>query len=93
MESLHDQQQQSAQDPGREHSEGVLDLDNPRPGYYQDMQATYARGVEELSRLAGVGNRDSGGGGAGQGQGQGGGSLTETVGKVQRARTVALEFE
>ena len=83
MQQLRNQQQ-------NEQTEDVLKLNEPRVGYYEDMHATYSRGVEELARLAGVGNKDGGGQ---AGQGRGGGSLTETVGKVQRARTVAMEFE
>ena len=65
----------------------VLKLEKQREGYYEDMQVTYVHGVEDLARLTGVG---SGKEGVAVDQG---GSLTETVGKVQRARTVAMEFE
>ena len=46
----------------------------------------YERGVEELRRLGGLG-------GGGDGEESGSGSLTETVGRVQRAKMVALELE
>ena len=100
--------QQKEQQQQTEQTEDAIKLDSPRKGYYDDMQATYSRGVEELARLAGVGNKDGGAGvanqdaAAGRGGSQrrqlhgvvvGGGSLTETVGKVQRAKTVAMEFE
>jgi kinetochor protein Mis14/NSL1 len=79
------EQQEILEQQGQEQSDDVLRLDKVREGYYEDMQATYAQGVGELARLAGVSKNSDGGGG--------GGSLTETVGKVQRARTVAMELE
>jgi len=45
----------------------------------EETGAMYERGLAELRRLGG--------------DGSGSGSLTETVGKVQRARTVAMELE
>ena len=93
-------EQREQQKALNEQTENAIKLDPPRVGYYDDMQATYTRGVEELARLAGVANRNGGsGGGGGSSPRQqfhgaaGGGSLTETMGKVQRAKTVALEFE
>ena len=73
------QRQRQAQNP--------LSLSQQRDGYYTDMQATYKQSLAELSRLAGVPKSVSAVGG------QAGTSLTETVGKVQRARTVAMEFD
>ena len=60
-----------------------VELEAMRDGWYEDVKEVYEKGVGELGRIAGLGQAD----------GQGGGSLTETVGKVQRARTVAMEFE
>ena len=89
MQSLREQQEVEQKGQGKQ--EDVLRLEKPRQGYHEDMRDTYARGVEDLARLAGVGSRyDSAGVSS---AGQAGGSLTETVGKVQRARTVAMEFE
>jgi hypothetical protein len=79
-----------------------LKLDKMREGYYQDMQETYIRGVEELSALAGVGvgkrnmntaTVSTGTSAQDEAGTRRGRSLTEAVGKVQRARTVAMEFE
>lgn len=62
-----------------------LELDPTRDGWNEDVRDVYERGVSSLAVLSGVsqgheGNRDVK-------------SLTETVGKVQRARNVAGEFE
>ncbi|RMD42364.1 hypothetical protein DV735_g2789, partial [Chaetothyriales sp. CBS 134920] len=65
-----------------------LQLEQVRSGWHEDVQSMYERGVDDLVRLAGLKRSD--------GDGRGGSSdasLTETVGKVQRARSVAMEFE
>jgi len=66
--------------------DGPLKLKPLRDGWHDDVQAMYERGIGELAVLSGLAT-------AAAGNGQGGASLTETVGKVQRARTVAMEFE
>ena len=65
---------------------GSLKLKALRDGWQEDVQAMYERGTGELAVLAGLPASDSATGSSGT-------SLTETVGKVQRARTVAMEFE
>lgn len=62
-----------------------LELDDMREGWWGDVKGGYERATEELGSLVGV---KSQGGETAQG-----GSLTETVGRVQRARTVAMEFD
>ena len=64
-----------------------LKLDQVREGWQEDVEGVYARGLGELARLGGHTAR---GGEAGIGSGA---SLTETVGRAQRARTVAMELE
>ena len=64
-----------------EGEEGLLRLDDIAEGWQEDISAMYEHGLAELRRLGG------------QGGGEGSGSLTETVGKVQRAKVVALELE
>jgi len=66
---------------------GLLRLDEVREGWEEDVAALYERGVEELRRLGGFG------GGGGDREESGSGSLTETVGRVQRAKVVTLELE
>jgi kinetochor protein Mis14/NSL1 len=67
-----------------------LNLHPLREGWHQDVRATYERGTAELAALAGFPTEDNT---AAPSPPQPGPSLTETVGKVQRARTVAMEFE
>lgn len=57
-----------------------------RQNRQEDSKVMYERGLEELSKLAGLG-RDNTRGNSHES------SLTETVGKVQRARTVVMELE
>jgi hypothetical protein len=73
----------------------TLHLSTTRDGYYTDLRDTYEHGLRNLSMLTGTKSRTlsepqpvAQGAGAGSGV-----SLTETVGKVQRARTVAMEFD
>ncbi|KIW89405.1 uncharacterized protein Z519_10259 [Cladophialophora bantiana CBS 173.52] len=68
--------------------EDVLQLKPQRDGWYDDVHAMYDRGTTELAMLAGV-NRAEGD----ADHEVHGASLTETLGKIQRARTVAMEFE
>ncbi|KAL6246017.1 hypothetical protein RBB50_007170 [Rhinocladiella similis] len=65
---------------------GPLRLQTLRDGWHDDVQAMYERGIGELAVLSGLTTTAAE-------SGRGGTSLTETVGKVQRARTVAMEFE
>ncbi|EXJ73675.1 uncharacterized protein A1O5_03437 [Cladophialophora psammophila CBS 110553] len=66
----------------------VLQLKPQRDGWYDHVHAMYDRGTSELAVLAGV-NRAKGD----ADHEVHGASLTETLGKIQRARTVAMEFE
>ena len=77
-----EESKQRAQMAG-EREKGV-ELEDMRDGWHEDVKGMYERGVNELVRVAGLAKDD---------QRRGGSSLTETVGKVQRARTVAMEFE
>jgi kinetochor protein Mis14/NSL1 len=77
------------QDAAESDGIGVLTL-NPLPdGWFEDRRVMYERGTNELAALAGLANRRED---ASVSTGNGP-SLTETVGRVQRARTVAMEFE
>jgi Kinetochore protein Mis14 like len=70
---------------------GGLKLE-PLPGRWsEEVAEMYERGLGDLRRLGG-GVGSVGAGGALRSGGEGG-SLTETVGKVQRARDVAMEFD
>ncbi|KAJ9636161.1 uncharacterized protein PV06_04277 [Exophiala oligosperma] len=66
--------------------DGPLKLKTLRDGWHDDVQAMYESGIGELAVLSGLKTTAAE-------NGHGGASLTETVGKVQRARTVAMEFE
>lgn len=63
-----------------------LELDSMRDGWNEDVRGVYERGVSDLAVLGGAAQKKEDGG-------HDVGSLTETVGKVQRARNVAGEFE
>ena len=65
---------------------GGLILNPQREGWRDDAKAMYEHGVSELAVLAGLAAEQDG-------SAPHGASLTETVGKVQRARTVAMDFE
>ena len=56
-----------------------------REGRWEDVKGGYENAAQELGSL--VGSKSHGG------EVAQGGSLTETVGRVQRARTVAMEFD
>lgn len=66
-----------------------LDLQPVRDGWHDDVKAMYERGTGGLAALAGLhpGGTDT------SLPLHHGSSLTETMGKVQRGRTVAMEFE
>ncbi|KIW27960.1 uncharacterized protein PV07_07653 [Cladophialophora immunda] len=66
----------------------VLGLKPLRDGWLDDANAMYERGTNELAALAGVNRADGDANHRVYGA-----SLTETLGKIQRARTVAMEFE
>ncbi|EXJ94715.1 hypothetical protein A1O1_03112 [Capronia coronata CBS 617.96] len=67
--------------------EGALKLEPPlREGWHDDVKTMFEHATGELMALAGLAGSE---GDIRSGQA----SLTETVGKVQRARNVALEFE
>jgi kinetochor protein Mis14/NSL1 len=70
---------------------GGLKLEPVPGGWSEEVAEMYERGLADLRRLGG-GVGSVGAGGALRGGGEGG-SLTETVGKVQRARDVAMEFD
>ncbi|OAL30404.1 hypothetical protein AYO22_01602 [Fonsecaea multimorphosa] len=63
-----------------------------REGWFDDVNAMYERGTNELAALAGIKGAQAQGEEADH-QRVYGASLTETLGKIQRARTVAMEFE
>ncbi|KAK5105447.1 hypothetical protein LTS08_001724 [Lithohypha guttulata] len=63
-----------------------LELDPLRDGWNEDVKDVYTRGVHGLAVLSGLSHGE-------EGSGREMVSLTETVGKVQRARGVAMEFE
>ncbi|KIX00746.1 uncharacterized protein Z518_09811 [Rhinocladiella mackenziei CBS 650.93] len=69
--------------------EGNLRLKPLRDGWHEDVKAMYERGTGELATLSGLtaSENDS------VASAQHAASLTGTVGKIQRARTVAMEFE
>jgi kinetochor protein Mis14/NSL1 len=69
-----------------------LGLKPPRDGWHEDIKAMYQRGTNGLAGLAGLGTTNTSDPSSGT-LVLHGASLTETVGKVQRARTVAMEFE
>jgi kinetochor protein Mis14/NSL1 len=64
-------------------NEGVLKLDDMREGWQEDVTEMYERSLGELRKL---------GGHSGSAE-EGSGSLTGTMGKVQRAKMVAMELE
>ena len=66
-----------------------LEMEGLRVGWWEDVKGGYERATEELGRLVGVEAQDTE---AAQ-RIRRGGSLTETVGRVQRARAVAMEFD
>lgn len=72
--------------------QNLLGLKPPRDGWHDDIKAMYERGTNGLASLAGLGTTNPSDSSSGT-LGLHGASLTETVGKVQRAKTVAMEFE
>lgn len=72
--------------------QNLLGLKPLRDGWHEDIKAMYERGTNGLASLAGLGTTNASASSSGA-LGLHGASLTETVGKVQRARTVAMEFE
>ena len=70
---------------GEGEGKGVLKLEGLREGWEEDVGSLWERGLGELRRLGGQGGSGS--------VEDGSGSLTETVGKVQRAKIVATELE
>ena len=75
-----------------ESTKNVLTLSPVPQTWNQDVSHTYARGAAELRRLAGAGGGAAANTTDTTGTGTGGdASLTETVGKAQRARTVVAE--
>ena len=80
----------------RHESDLALRLDPVPDGWSEEVAEMYERGLADLRRLCGgVGagaTLPSGGETENAGAGRGG-SLTETLGKVQRARDVAMELE
>ncbi|KAK5061022.1 hypothetical protein LTR84_007563 [Exophiala bonariae] len=69
-----------------------LGLRAQRDGWDDDVKVMYERGTNGLAGLAGLGTASTNDTSAGTSIANGA-SLTETVGKVQRARNVAMEFE
>lgn len=62
-----------------------LELGAVRPGWNEDVKSVYEKGVGDLAILSGVAGKS--------GARPGVAGLTETVGKAERARNVAAEFE
>lgn len=62
-----------------------LELSAVRPGWNEDVKSVYEKGVGDLAILSGIAGKS--------GARPGVASLTETVGKAERARNVAAEFE
>ena len=73
------------EDGGVESSGRGFELDGVRHGWEADVAGMYERGLGELKRLGGHDRSVK--------EEEGSGSLTETVGKVQRAKVVAMELE
>ncbi|KAK4937539.1 hypothetical protein LTR10_021831 [Elasticomyces elasticus] len=82
----HDAQMMALRENAGAMNNGVLTLKLQREGWRDDVKAVYEHGVSELAVLAGLAAEQDG-------STPRGASLTETVGKVQRVRTVAMEFE
>ena len=61
-------------------------MENVRGGWQEDIEKMYEHGLAELRRLGGLDDSAARQGGASR-------SLTETVGKAQRAKVVAMELE
>ena len=72
---------------------GPLQLNSLPEEWFAERKVMYERGMNELSDLAGFGPPTMGERSEASTVQRRGASLTETVGKVQRARTVAMEFE
>lgn len=84
-----EKQMAAVRDGARQDEDGTLKLKPLRDGWHDDVQEMYARGTGELVSLAGLRTDETLPGASSQR----GSSLTEIVGKIQRARTVALELE
>ena len=69
----------------------ILQIEPPSKEWFTDRREMYERGRNELAALAGLGSGSEEAGDASAVQR--GPGLTETVGRLQRARTVAMEFE
>ena len=99
QEQEQEQQSQPSQPSNRnarsESVKNVLTLAPVPQSWNQDVSRTYTRGAAELRRLAGAGGgaavNTTDTTGTGRGGDDGDASLTETVGKAQRARTVVAE--
>ncbi|KAI1612504.1 hypothetical protein EDD37DRAFT_309830 [Exophiala viscosa] len=82
----HDAQMSALRENAVVADNGGLALNVQREGWRDDVKAVYEHGVSELAVLAGLAAEQDG-------LAPRGASLTETMGKVQRARTVAMDFE
>jgi Kinetochore protein Mis14 like len=93
LRSIEEDQQRDDEAKERHAGEGSggLKLEPLPGGWSEEVAEMYERGLGDLRRLGG-GVGSVGAGGALRSGGEGG-SLTETVGKVQRARDVAMEFD
>ena len=80
-----DRQEEEARIQNQNHPS--LELDTMRDGWNEDVRSVYERGVGDLAVLSGISQKQDGKAGADVA------SLTETVGRAQRARNVAGEFE
>ncbi|OAP65425.1 hypothetical protein AYL99_01397 [Fonsecaea erecta] len=79
--------QREAADSG---DDDILKMKPRRDGWFDDVSTMFDRGTNELAALAGVNRAE---GDEADHHRLYGPSLTETLGKIQRARTVAMEFE
>jgi kinetochor protein Mis14/NSL1 len=97
-EEEHEREMAAMKQKAEQQQQNILGVSLPTEDWYADTKNTYEQGVSELSSLAGLAAKENDGNAtlaaaapaAATGQGA---SLTETVGKLQRARTVAMEFE
>lgn len=72
---------------------GILKLQPLSDAWFEERRMLYERGVSELGALAGLASTGAGKVDGNTAPAARGPSLTETVGRAQRARTVAMELD